>query len=237
MEIFLDTANREEIERWLECGIADGVTTNPSIMLKDGGYDLQQRAVEIARLVEPRPVSVEVTTNELDEMVRQAHIYAEWAPNIVVKIPVINEFGRPSLGVVRRLEREGVRINLTACLSYGQALLGAKAGATYVSIFGGRVADEGGDAPGLIRAVRDWLDLWGSPTKIIVGSIRSAVDIQGAAQAGAHVVTVPPLFLDKFVDHRYSRETVRGFNRDAAEALTKMEELRAVAVRIRKGGP
>ncbi len=231
MEIFLDTANPEEIERWLECGVLDGVTTNPSIMLKDGGYDLQRRALEIARLVEPRPVSVEVTTNDPDEMVSQAHTYARWAPNIVVKIPVINEFGRPCLGVVRRLEREGIRINMTACLSFGQAVLGAKAGATYVSIFGGRVADEGGDAPGLVHAVREWLDLWGSSTKIIVGSIRSAIDIQGAAQAGTHVITVPPPFLDKFVDHRYSRETVHSFNEDAARALVKMEELRAVAVR------
>jgi transaldolase len=179
---------------------------------------------------------VEVTSNDLDEMVRQARIYAEWAPNIVVKIPVINEFGQPCLGVVRRLEREGVRINMTACLSYGQALLGAKAGATFVSIFGGRVSDEGGDAPGLVRSVRDWLDLWGSPSKIIVGSIRSTIDVQNAAQAGAHVITVPPPILDKFIDHRYSRDTVRGFNEDAAKALSKMEELEAVAVRARREG-
>ena len=236
MEIFLDTANLDEIERWLECGVLDGVTTNPSIMLKDGGYDLQRRAVEIARLVEPRPVSVEVTGNSMDEMVAQALTYAVWAPNIVVKIPVINEFGQPCLGVVRRLEREGVRINMTACLSYGQALLGAKAGATYVSIFGGRVSDEGGDTPGLVRSVRDWLDLWGSPSKIIVGSIRSTIDVQNAAQAGAHVITVPPPILDKFIDHRYSRDTVRGFNEDAAKALSKMEELEAVAVRARREG-
>ena len=236
MEIFLDTANLEEIERWLDCGVLDGVTTNPSIMLKDGGYDLQRRALEVARLVAPRPVSVEVTSNDLDEMVRQARIYAEWAPNIVVKIPVINEFGQPCLGVVRRLERERIRVNMTACLSYGQALLGAKAGATFVSIFGGRVSDEGGDAPGLVRSVRDWLDLWGSPSKIIVGSIRSTIDVQNAAQAGAHVITVPPPILDKFIDHRYSRDTVRGFNEDAVKALSKMEELEAVAVRARREG-
>lgn len=236
MEIFLDTADVDEIGRWLDCGVLDGVTTNPSIMLKDGGYDLRRRALEIAQLVAPRPVSVEVTTNDQEEMVRQAHAYAEWAANIVVKIPVINELGRPSLGVVRRLEREGIRVNVTACLSYGQAVLAAKAGASYVSIFAGRVADEGGDAPGLIHAVRDWLDLWGSPTKIIAGSIRSAIDIQSAAQACAHVITVPPAFLDKFIDHKYSRDTVRGFNEDAARALLKMEELRAVAVRARRAG-
>ena len=236
MEIFLDTANLDEIERWLDCGVLDGVTTNPSIMLKDGGYDLQRRALEIARLVEPRPVSVEVTANEPDEMVRQARIYAGWAANIVVKIPVINEFGRPCLGVVRQLEREGIRINMTACLSYGQALLGAKAGATYVSIFGGRVSDEGGDAPGLIHGVRDWLDLWGSPSKIIVGSMRSTIDVQSSAQAGAHVITVPPSILDRLIDHKYTRDTVRTFNEDAAEALNKMRELEAVAVRVRGGG-
>ncbi|HLB27530.1 MAG TPA: transaldolase family protein [Dehalococcoidia bacterium] len=237
MEIFLDTANLDEIERWLACGTVDGVTTNPSIMLKDGGYDVRRRAVEIARLIEPRPVSVEVTGNDPEEMVEQAEVFAAWAPNIVVKIPVINEHGQPCLGVVRRLERQGIRVNLTACLSFGQAVLGAKAGATYVSIFAGRVADEGGDAPGVIRAVREWLDLWGSPAKIIAGSIRSAVDVQSAAQACAHVVTVPPAFLDKFIDHRYSRETVRGFNEDAARALLKMEQLRAVGARARRAVP
>src|SRR3990170_4777230 len=107
MEVFLDTANLEEIRRWLEYGLLAGVTTNPSVMLKDGGYDVEERAKEIARLVEPRPVSVEVTNNDQTEMLRQAHQIASWAPNIVVKIPVINEFGQPCLGVVRELEACG----------------------------------------------------------------------------------------------------------------------------------
>jgi len=238
MEIFLDTANLQEIRRWLGYGLLDGVTTNPSIMLKDGGYDLEERAREIARLVEPRPVSAEVTTNDHAEMLRQAHQIASWAPNIVVKIPVVNEYGEPCLGVVRELETAGVRVNVTACLSYGQAILGAKAGATYVSIFAGRVADEGHDAPAMIREVVDWLERWQSPTKVIAGSIREAVNIKDAAAAGAHVITVPPVFLEKFVDHRFSRETVRGFNEDAAKALARMEELQAIAVRAgRRVGP
>ncbi|GAG33432.1 unnamed protein product, partial [marine sediment metagenome] len=143
MEIFIDTANLEEIYRWLEYGVVDGVTTNPSILLKDGGHDMETRAREIAELVFPCPVSVEVTTNEQREMVEQARELASWAPNIVVKIPVVNEYGEPSLGVVRTLVQEGIKVNMTACLSFGQVMLGAKAGATYVSIFGGRVADEG----------------------------------------------------------------------------------------------
>ncbi|MDO8616032.1 MAG: transaldolase family protein [Dehalococcoidia bacterium] len=231
VDIFLDTANLDEIKRWLEYGLLDGVTTNPTVMLKDGGYDMEERAREIARLVGPRPVSVEVTTDDPAQMLQQAHRIASWSPNIVVKIPVVTERGQPCLGVVRDLELAGVRVNMTACLSFGQAILGAKAGATYVSIFAGRVADEGHDAAALIREVIDWLGRWGSRTRVIAGSIREAVNIKDAAVAGAHVITVPPAFLEKFVDHRYSRDTVRGFNEDAARALARMEELQAIAVR------
>src|SRR3990170_5960004 len=197
MEIFLDTANLDEIRRWLGYGLLDGVTTNPSVMLKDGGYDMKERAEEIARLVEPRPVSVEVTTNDQAEMLRQAYDIAAWAANIVVKIPVLNEDGQPCLGVVRELESSGVRVNMTACLSYGQAILGAKVGATYVSIFAGRVADEGHDAAAMIRDVADWLQRWRCRTRIIAGSIREALNIKEAAAAGAHVITAPPAFLEK----------------------------------------
>ena len=225
MEIFLDSASMDEIRRWLELGLLDGVTTNPSIMLKDGGFDMERRAKEIAALIQPRPVSVEVTTNELDEMVQQARTFAAWAPNIVVKIPVINEYGEPCYGVVRRLEQEGIKVNLTACLSFGQATLGAKAGATYVSIFAGRVADEGHDAPHLIRAVLDWLGRWRYPSRLIVGSIRGAIDVQEAAMAGVHIITVPPQILEKYIDHKYTRSTVGGFNEDARKALAKMKEL------------
>lgn len=227
MEIFLDSADVGQIQRWLKHGVLDGVTTNPSIMLKDGGYDMEARAREIAALICPRPVSVEVTTNDHEGMVAQAREFATWAPNIVVKIPVINEYGEPSLEVVRTLAQEGIRVNLTACLSFGQVMLGAKAGATYISIFAGRVADEGHDAPGLIRQAVQWLREWGYPSRIIVGSIREVINIQEAALAGAHVITVPPQFMDKLADHKYSRDTVRGFNQDAERALAKMEELRA----------
>lgn len=229
MEIFIDTANLEEIYRWLEYGVVDGVTTNPSILLKDGGHDMEARVREIAELVFPRPVSVEVTTNDQREMVEQARELATWAPNVVVKIPVVNEYGEPSLGVVRTLVREGMKVNITACLSFGQVMLGAKAGATYVSVFGGRVADEGHDAPRLIRQAVGWLKEWSYPSKIIVGSIREVINVQDAALAGAHVITVPPRFMGKLIDHHYSRATVSQFNADAAKALAKMQELRARA--------
>lgn len=225
MEIFIDSAKLEEIRRWLEYGVVDGVTTNPSILLKDGGHDMEARARKIAELVFPRPVSVEVTTNDQCEMIEQARELAGWAPNIAVKIPVVNEYGEPSLGVVRTLVQEGIKVNMTACLSFGQVVLGAKAGATYISIFTGRVADEGHDAPRLVRQAVDWLNTWDYPSKIIVGSIREAINIQDAALAGAHVLTVPPQFMSKMIDHHFSRATVQQFNDDARKALAKMAEL------------
>ena len=230
MEIFLDSANVDEVRRWLEYGVVDGVTTNPTIMLKDEGYDMEERAREIAALIYPRPVSVEVTTNHHEQMIDEARGLANWAPNIVVKIPVINEYGEPCLGVVKALVQEGIRVNMTACLSFGQVVLGAKAGATYISIFAGRVADEGHDAPRLIRQAVDWLRDWEYPSRIIVGSVREVINVQDAVLAGAHVITVPPQFMDKLIDHRYTRETVRQFNQDAEKALAKMSELR---VRVR----
>jgi transaldolase len=226
MEIFIDSADLQEIRRWLEYRVVDGVTTNPSILLKDGGYDMEARAREIAELVHPCPVSVEVYSNDQREMVEQGKAFAAWAPNIVIKIPVINEFGEPSLAVVKELVEEGIRVNMTACLSFGQVVLGAKAGATYISIFAGRVADEGHDAPRLIREAVDWLKEWSYTSKIIVGSVREVFTIQDAALAGAHVVTIPPQFMHKLIDHRYTRETVHQFNEDARRALAEIQDVR-----------
>ncbi|HEX4835436.1 MAG TPA: transaldolase family protein [bacterium] len=222
MEIFLDSANVKEIQRWLDEGIVDGVTTNPSIMLADGVHDVERGAVQIAELVHPRPVSVEVTTNDRDEMLRQGRALARLGPNIVVKIPVINQFGEPCLRIVRALEGEGIRVNVTACLSFGQAAMAAKVGATYVSLFTGRISDEGNDAGAVVRMTAEWLARWGYKSRIIVGSIRQVYNIQEAAVAGAHVITVPPQFMQKLVDHKYSRDTVRGFVEDGQRALSKM---------------
>jgi len=226
MEIFLDSANVKEIAQWLAEGIVDGVTTNPSIIHADGMYDLERGAIKIAELVHPRPVSVEVTTNDRDEMLRQGRALAHLAENIVVKIPVINQFGESCLRVVRALTEEGIRVNVTACLSFGQAAMATKAGATYVSLFSGRISDEGHDAGVVIRLTVDWLDRWGYETRVIVGSIRQAYNIQEAALAGAHVITVPPQFLGKLLDHKYSRETVRIFVEDGQKALARMEAAR-----------
>lgn len=214
-----------EIEKWLCHGVTDGVTTNPSIMLKDGHRDLEAGARRIATLIAPRPVSVEVITNDLDEMVHQAREFASWASNIVIKIPIINENGEPCLRVIKTLESEKIRVNCTACMSFGQAVLASKAGATYVSLFGGRISDEGHDAPRVIKLTREWLDMWGYKSKIIVGSIREVINIQDAAVAGAHVITIPPTFMAKMVDHKYSRYTVGQFVRDGQKAFSELERV------------
>jgi len=229
MKIFLDTANVDEISKWLNFGVLDGVTTNPSILLKEGGSDMEGRVREIANLINPKPLSVEVFTNDPDEMIQQANIFAGWAPNIVVKIPVLNEHGTPCFGVVNTLEQSGIRVNMTACLSFGQMAMGAKAGASYISIFSGRVSDEGNDSTKLIQESVNWLAHWNYPSEIIVGSIREAINIQDAAMAKAHIITTPPQFLLKWVDHYYTRATVRTFNEDAKEAAAKMTELKFLA--------
>jgi transaldolase len=219
MEIFVDSASVKEIDKWLRMGVVDGVTTNPSIMFKDGVYDAETGAKEIASLIKPRPLSVEVTTNNLDEMLTQARKFAKWAPNIVIKIPQINADGVPCYGVIKQLEDDRIKVNATVALSLGQVILAAKANATYISIFTGRVSDEGGNSA-------EWLERWKFKSKIIVGSIRSVGDILTAAIAGAHVITIPPEFLGKMADHKYTRETVRQFVTDAEKSMQMMEKAR-----------
>ena len=224
MQIFIDSANLKEIEKWVRFGIADGVTTNPTIMLKDGITDMEKCAREIAGILDGKPISVEVITDNPEEMLSQAREFSSWAKNVVIKIPIINQYGEPCLEVINTLENEGIRVNVTAALSFGQMALSAKAGATYSSIFSGRVADEGADPWELVSMSVEWLEHWDYKTKIIVGSIRSVIDIQNAAIAGAHVITIPPQFLSKWVDHKYSRDTVKQFMDDAKKAFSNFKK-------------
>jgi transaldolase len=223
MEIFVDSASIDNIEKWLEMGVIDGVTTNPSIMYADGVYDSEAGAKDIATLIYPRPLSVEVTTNDLNEMVEQAERFASWAPNIVIKIPQITQDGIPCYGVINHLESNGIKVNATAALSLGQVILAAKAKASYISIFTGRLSDEGGNATEVIRNAANWLRRWEYASRLIIGSIRSVGDILSAAVAGAHIITIPPAFLAKLADHKYTRDTVRQFVTDAQKATEQMK--------------
>jgi transaldolase len=225
MQIFVDSAKEKDIVELCKQGIVDGVTTNPTIMLKDGIRDIEGAARRIASLLGDKPLSLEVTSNEHAEMLEQARIFSTWGPSIVIKIPVVNEFGESSLDVINQLTSEGIAVNATAILSFNQAMLATKAGAAYVSIFAGRIADEGNDPVLTIKNVRSWLDQWEYTSKIIVGSVRTVMDIQNAALTGAHVITVPPPFFSKMIDHKYTRDTVRQFNTDAAKAAQEIAAL------------
>jgi transaldolase len=232
MKIFLDTADLGEIERWLDQGIVDGVTTNPTIARRDGVRDLEAFTRRLAARIAPRPLSVAVATAEGVEMYGEARRLAALARNVAVKIPVITEAGASCLGVVHRLAAAGVAVNVTAVLSFNQAMLAAKAGARYVSVFAGRVADEGHDPAELLRAVREWLDDWrtsGIGAELLAGSIRGIYDVQRAAAAGAEIVTIPPVLLGKMLDHRFTRETVRQFNADARATAAAPAAARATS--------
>jgi transaldolase len=232
MAIFLDTGKIEDVEKYLKMGIIRGVTTNPTILLKagvTGGRDaIKKRSVEIAALIKPLPISVEVTTNDFEQMISQAREYAQWADNINVKITVHGPNGEiENFEAVHLLETKyNVRVNMTAMMSAQQCLLGALAGATYVSLFGGRVNNMGFNCVEEIKKARKVLDDQKLPAKIIVGSTREVLNVIEWLEAGAHIVTVVPDILKGMIIHPYSKETVQMFLDDAKKADLLLDKSR-----------
>jgi len=224
MAIFLDTGDVREVEKYMRMGIIRGVTTNPTILLKDGVRggieEIKKREIEIAKIIYPYPLSVEVTTNDKNEMIKQALEFSGWAENINVKITIHGPNGElDNLEVVHLLEtKHDVRVNVTAMMSAQQCLLAAMAGATYVSLFGGRVNNMGYNCISEIRKLRKVLDEFGMKAKIIIGSTREVLNVIEWLEAGAHIVTVVPKFLEGMIVHPYSKETVKQFLRDARKS-------------------
>lgn len=215
MQLLLDSADETEIARWLGQGVIDGVTTNPSVLLRDGVTDAGAHLARLAKLVRPGALHAEVTEAGGDELVQQGLRLRQIADNIVVKVPVITPHGEPCLAEISALTRAGSPVNCTACLSLGQAVLAAKAGAAYLSILVGRIDDEGGDGAAVIAECRRFLDAWSMDAKLVAASIRGPADARRAMIAGAHCVTAPPSVLARLADHKYSRHTVRQFLDDA----------------------
>ena len=221
MAIFLDTGNINEIKKYHEMGIIRGVTTNPTILSKEGvkgGMEgVKMRSIEIAELISPLPLSVEVTTNDMDRMIEQALDFVTWADNINVKITIHGPEGElENLKVIHELEtNHDVRINVTAMMSTQQCFLAAMAGATYVSIFGGRVNNMGYNVCGEISLLRRLLDSFELTSQIIVGSTREVLNVVEWLDAGAHIVTVTPHLIQGMLVHPYSKETVQMFLNDA----------------------
>ena len=233
MPIFLDTANLEEIKRFHNMGVIRGVTTNPTILLKQGvsgGMNvLQERSKEIAFLIAPLPLSVEVITNDRNRALEQALTFAGWANNIVVKVTVHGPEGElENMEVIRELEsKHNIRVNVTAMMSAQQCLLAALTGATYVSIFAGRVNDMGYNACDEIAKLRGLLDQLDLRSQIIAGSTRETLNVIEWLEAGAHIVTVLPHLLEKMLVHPYTKETVQMFLSDAEKADSMLKAPRS----------
>jgi transaldolase len=230
MAIFLDTADLQEIKRFHRMGIIRGVTTNPTILLKHGVtggmQGIEAHSKEIAAMIAPLPLSVEVTTNEPPQMLEQGRMFAGWAENIIIKVTIHGPDGElENVEVIHELEtRHNIRVNVTAMMSAQQCFLAALAGATYVSIFGGRVNNMGYNACGEISRLRNLLDQIGLASQIIAGSTREVLNVVEWLEAGAHIVTVLPNLLEGMLVHPYTKETVQMFLRDGAQAEALFKE-------------
>jgi transaldolase len=197
MRLFLDTANIEQIEQAVAMGVISGVTTNPTLAAKEGNSDYKALVTRICPLV-PGPVSVEVLTEGVDNMIKQGREFAKWADNIVIKIPATAD----GLKVTSALAKDGIQVNFTLVFSVNQAILGARAGAAYVSPFVGRLDDIGQDGMQLIEdilaAYWNYDDI---DTQVIAASVRHPEHCLRAALAGAHIATVPPNVLMQMIQH------------------------------------
>lgn len=198
MKFFLDTANVDEIREGVSMGLVDGVTTNPSLVAKEG-RDLEEVAREICDVVDG-PVSLEVISTDSKEMVQEARRLAKIHENVVVKIPMIKE-GVKALHVV---SQEGIRVNITLVFSVAQALLAAKNGATIVSPFVGRLDDISIDGLDLIADILTVYENYEYKTEVLVASIRHPLHVVEAAKMGAHIATLPSKILDQLVRHPLS---------------------------------
>ncbi len=201
MKLYLDTGNVEDIKKAVATGVVDGVTTNPSLIAKEG-RDFATVIKEIAAIfneagVQEFTVSAEVTALTADGMVREAEPLARLDPHVIVKVPLIPE----GVKAISILSKKGIRTNATLCFSANQALLAAKAGATFVSPFIGRLDDVGEDGMALIESIRDVYDNYGFATEILAASIRSPLHVTQSAEAGADIATLPPKIFWQLFDH------------------------------------
>ncbi len=196
MRIFLDTANIDEIKKGARLGIVSGVTTNPTLVSKEGLSDYKAVVKEICSII-PGPVSAEVVVEGTQAMLEQAREIATWAPNVVIKIPSTID----GLEVISALTRDNIKVNMTLCFSLNQALLGALAGAAYVSPFVGRLDDVGHDGMQLVKDIVEVFRYYHLKTEVLAASIRHPLHCVVAAKAGAHIATVPFKVLMQMMKH------------------------------------
>lgn len=216
MKFFLDTANVEEIKRINDLGLVDGVTTNPTLIAKEG-RPFEEVIKEIAGLVDG-PVNAEVVSLTAEEMIEEGRRLATWGENVVVKIPMTEE----GLKAVHTLSSEGIRTNVTLIFTAAQGLMAAKAGASYISPFIGRLDDIGTDGIQLVEALRIILDTFDYDTEIIAASIRHLAHLEESALAGAHIATVPGSLFPKLWSHPLTDKGLEAFLDDWKKYEEKM---------------
>jgi transaldolase len=205
MKLFLDTANLDEIREGESLGVISGVTTNPTLIAKEK-VDYKERILKICEII-PGPVSVEVLSQDAVSMSQEAKEYSSWAPNVVIKIPMVKE-GLKALKLMREVD---IKINVTLVFSLNQALLAAISGATYVSPFVGRLDDVGHDGMELVSQIVAVYKIYNISTKVIAASIRHPLHVVKAAEAGAHIATVPFAVLERMLKHPLTDIGVKRF--------------------------
>jgi transaldolase len=216
MKFFVDTADVKEIRELNDLGLLDGVTTNPSLILKSGG-NITEVTREICSIVEG-PVSAEVVATEYNEMMREAEVLSRIADNICIKVPLTLD----GLKACKAITGDGRKVNVTLCFSATQALLAAKAGATFISPFIGRIDDMGVDGMELIGEIKMIYDNYNFDTEILAASIRTVNHVKQAAMIGAHVATVPPATLKALVKHPLTDKGLEAFLSDWAKTGQKI---------------
>lgn len=216
MKFFVDTADTKEIAGLAATGLMDGVTTNPSLIAKSG-RDFREVIAEICGLT-PGPVSAEVVATDFDGMIREGKELARIAPNVTVKLPLIID----GLKACRTLTEAGIKTNVTLCFSANQALLAAKAGATFISPFIGRLDDINVDGMELIEDIRLIYDNYGFETEILAASIRTPNHVKLCALVGADVMTAPPGVIRALADHPLTDKGLATFQADAEKAGIKV---------------
>lgn len=213
MKFFIDTANLQEIQKAHELGILDGVTTNPSLVAKEN-VPFKERIKEICALVKG-PVSAEVLATDKEGILKEGRELAKIASNVVVKVPLIAE----GLKAVNVFAKEGIQTNVTLCFSAPQALLAAKAGATYISPFVGRLDDISTDGMGLIEEIVHIYENYGYETEVLVASIRHPIHLKTAALMGADVATIPFKVFDQLVKHPLTDAGLQTFLKDSQKLV------------------
>jgi len=216
MKFFLDTANLNEIREAAAFGFADGVTTNPSLIAKEGNVDFKQHIAAICEIVKG-PVSAEVTSQDTDGMIREGMEYSKIAPNVVIKCPLTKD----GLKATRHLSEEGIRVNVTLCFSPAQAILAAKAGASFISPFLGRLDDIGENGLELLQSIIEIYQNYSWKTEVLAASLRHPIHVIEAARMGADIATMPLKVIEQLFNHPLTEKGQAQFLADWAKSGRK----------------